>query len=141
LTLTDGVATTRSTIAVTVSASIPGPSMLLAAAAPNEKMTITQEGADGLPYCVEYQPTTAQIFYLDAPNPLFDEIALTLTIDLQNSEISDQYCYRAEYSDDGETWFADGVTQQRTADGLTATAPRGDANQRLLRWKVTSAQP
>lgn len=141
LTLTDGVATTRSTIAVTVSASIPGPSMLLAAAAPNEKMTITQEGADGLPYCVEYQPTIAQIFYLDAPNPLFDEIALTLTIDLPNSEISDQYCYRAEYSDDGETWFADGVTQQRTADGLTATAPRGDANQRLLRWKVTSAQP
>lgn len=141
LTLTDGVATARTTIAVTVSANIPGPSMLLAAAAPMEKMAITQEGADGLPYCIEYQPPIAQVFYLDAPNPLFDEVALTLTIDLPNAEISDQHCYRAEYSDDGETWFADGVTQQRTAEGLTATAPRGDANQRLMRWKVTSAQP
>lgn len=137
ITVSDGTATGRSVFLLTVSAPPIAPMMLTTSLAPSQET----DPADGLPYCTEYQGSTVSIHYLEPATVLDIEASQTLQITLPNSEISDQNCYRAEYSDDGETWFTDGVTQQRTTDGLTATAPRGDANQRWMRWKVTSTQP
>lgn len=101
----------------------------------------TSEGDDGLPYCIEYQPTSVTISYLEPTAIGYDEETQKIVIHLTHEEMSDQSCYRAEYSDDGESWFTDGVVQEKTTNGLTATAPRGDAENRWMRWKVTTAQP
>jgi len=140
LTVSDGAATARTTISITVSAPIAPSSMFIQSLSINS-LASTNEGEDGLPYCIEYQPSSVAISYLAATKISYDDQTQTIRIDLPNSEISNQSCYRAEYSDDGESWFTDGVVQEKTTDGLTATAPRGDAENRLMRWKVTTAQP
>ncbi|MEN9990333.1 MAG: hypothetical protein RLZZ224_35, partial [Verrucomicrobiota bacterium] len=140
LTVTDGAATARTTISITVSAPIAPSSMSTQSLSINS-LAGTSEGDDGLPYCIEYQPTSVTISYLEPTAIGYDEETQKIVIHLTHEEMSDQSCYRAEYSDDGESWFTDGVVQEKTTDGLTATAPRGDAESRWMRWKVTTAQP
>jgi hypothetical protein len=140
LSVSDGVATTRAIISVTVTSGVaarPAPTITdLAIITPTNC-----EGMDGIPYCIEYQPTSDAVTYLYPEVRNDSEDAGIIRIELPISEISAESCYRAEYSDDGEAWFTDGVIQEKTSDGLTATAPRGDAESRLMRWKVTIAQP
>lgn len=128
----DGTATTRRAFAVSI----------VRPPAARPQLTASNTESDlSLPYNIEYLQAGETITYLAARQvkEMIEEKKLLTSLPL--SELMVSAAYHAEYSDDGETWFTDGVEQEQHDGFLWATVPMGENAERLIRWKITSTEP